>query len=101
MTLIIDQTKKPTRYKSNEACVKHFCMAKGCSNWGAFGIGASFKAGKPGQWFCAEHIAQAHKQLCAETRKLSDIPDYLLPQPVRARKARRERTLKKQQGVLL
>ncbi len=101
MTLLIDPSKKPTRYRSNEACVKHFCMAKGCSNWGAFGIGASFKAGKPGQWFCSEHIAQAHKQLCSETRKSSDIPDYLLPQPVRARKARRERNFKKQQGVLL
>lgn len=101
MTLLIDQSKKPTRYRSNKACVKHFCMAKGCSNWGAFGIGASFKAGKPGQWFCSDHIAQAHKQLCSETRKSSDIPDYLLPQPVRARKARRERNFKKQQGVLL
>ena len=101
MTLLIDPSKKPTRYRSNEACVKHFCMAKGCSNWGAFGIGTSFKAGKPGQWFCSEHIAQAHKQLCSDTRKSSDIPDYLLPQPVRARKARRERNFKKQQGVLL
>lgn len=99
MTLAIDHSKKPSRYKINPACIKHFCMAKGCGRWGCFSIGC--KGGKPGMWFCSDHIAEASKVLRSPALRRKNIPEYLLPQPVRARKARRERALKKDQGSLL
>ena len=31
----------------------HFCVE--CGAFGAFGYGASLRAGRPGRWYCAEH----------------------------------------------
>ena len=59
----IDETRKPARYRSNPSKIKHYCMAKSCARWGAFGIGVSLKRDKPGKWFCSKHINAAKGML--------------------------------------
>lgn len=34
----------------------HPCCVEGCEAWGSYGFGCDLRRGKPGKWYCREHL---------------------------------------------